>query len=93
MHQLESWDCSDAYTTRFMALLYLPWVFKPVFGLITDFVPLAGFRRKSYLFLSSTVAVRGFYNSIPSGFQKRRRDLVVYLLIVADDGRSLRRCG
>src|SRR4051794_22759350 len=60
MHQLESWRCSDAYITRFMALLYLPWVLKPVFGLVTDFVPLAGFRRKSYLFLSSAVALAGF---------------------------------
>lgn len=35
-----------------MGVAALPWVIKPVFGLISDSVPLLGFRRRSYLVLS-----------------------------------------
>ena len=29
----------------------MPWIFKPFWGILTDTVPLLGFRRKSYLIL------------------------------------------
>ncbi len=38
------------------AALGLPWVLKPLFGLASDFYPLAGRRRKSYLILATTIA-------------------------------------
>lgn len=34
-----------------MAVLMLPWVWKPVIGILTDFFPIFGYRRKSYLLL------------------------------------------
>jgi len=34
----------------------IPWYVKPVYGLISDFVPLFGRRRKSYLVLTSGLA-------------------------------------
>ena len=33
----------------FTSLLYVAWIIKPLYGLISDFVPLFGYRRKSYL--------------------------------------------
>ena len=36
-----------------MALLAVPWTIKPVFGLLSDFVPLFGSRRRNYLLLSN----------------------------------------
>src|SRR5438445_4434652 len=30
-------------------LFFLPWIIKPLYGLISDFIPLFGYRRKSYL--------------------------------------------
>ena len=39
-----------------MALLAVPWTIKPVFGLLSDFVPLFGSRRRSYLLLANGVA-------------------------------------
>jgi Na+/melibiose symporter-like transporter len=36
-----------------MSLLALPWSIKPVFGLLIDFVPLPGGRRKPYLLLAA----------------------------------------
>jgi MFS family permease len=39
-----------------MALLALPWTIKPVFGLLSDFVPLLGSRRRNYLLLANGLA-------------------------------------
>jgi MFS family permease len=46
--------------TAYFAVLNFPWVIKPVFGLVSDFVPLFGYRRKSYLILSSLCAVAAY---------------------------------
>jgi MFS family permease len=46
--------------TAYLALLNFPWVIKPVFGLVSDFVPLFGYRRKSYLVIASLVAAVSF---------------------------------
>jgi predicted MFS family arabinose efflux permease len=43
----------------FAAMLAIPWSLKPLYGLLSDFVPLAGYRRKSYLILTSTVTIIG----------------------------------
>ncbi len=43
-----------------LAVLWLPWVIKPFYGLICDFVPLFGYRRKSYLILANLLAVLSF---------------------------------
>src|SRR5262249_38524396 len=48
---------SPLEVTAYFAVLNFPWVIKPVFGLVSDFVPLFGFRRKSYLILSSLGAI------------------------------------
>ncbi len=42
--------------TAYLAILTLPWVIKPVYGIISDFLPLFGYRRKSYLLVANTVA-------------------------------------
>jgi hypothetical protein len=60
MHLLKTWGRDSAQIGQLVALLSLPWSFKVVFGLITDFVPLAGYRRKGYLFLTAVVSVVGF---------------------------------
>jgi MFS family permease len=38
----------------------LPWIIKPVYGLVSDFVPLFGYRRKSYLVLASILATGAY---------------------------------
>src|SRR4029078_3196214 len=40
----------------FMALLAIPWSITPVFGLLSDFVPLFGSRRRNYLLLANGMA-------------------------------------
>jgi MFS family permease len=44
----------------FVFLVGLPWVIKPVYGLVSDFIPLFGYRRKSYLLLMNFVAAGAF---------------------------------
>jgi MFS family permease len=46
---------------NFFAVSTVPWLIKPVYGLLSDFVPLFGRRRLSYLVLTSSMAaVAGF---------------------------------
>ena len=46
-----SFGYSAAAIGTFGALLAIPWMIKPLYGLLTDFVPLFGRRRESYLIL------------------------------------------
>jgi len=52
---LRSWGQNAEQIAQFAALLALPWSIKPVYGLLSDFLPLAGYRRKSYLILTSAI--------------------------------------
>ena len=51
---------TPAQIAAFVSLLYTAWIIKPLYGLISDFVPLFGYRRKSYLLLVNVAAVVGF---------------------------------
>ena len=53
---LERWRSSPSQITGYVALLGLPWCLKPVFGLASDFVRFAGYRRKSYLVAAGAAA-------------------------------------
>jgi Na+/melibiose symporter-like transporter len=53
---LRNWDYSAASTAWFISILSLAWAIKPLYGLLTDFVPFAGSRRRSYLLLTTAVA-------------------------------------
>lgn len=57
---LRNWGQDSAQIATFMFFLGFPWYIKPVFGLLTDFVPIGGLRRKSYLILSSSLMIVGF---------------------------------
>lgn len=79
---LHSWKRGPGEIAAFSALLALPWSLKPLFGLLTDFVPLAGSRRKSYLIITSAAAVVGFLGvgllPLPSG---NHRWLFAWLIV------------
>lgn len=47
---------NTAQVTAYLGVLGLPWVIKPIYGLVSDCVPLFGYRRKSYLFLFNFAA-------------------------------------
>lgn len=45
-----------AQLANFSAWMILAWNIKPIYGLLSDFVPIFGYRRKSYLMLTSFLA-------------------------------------
>ena len=47
---------SSSAVADFFLLSTIPWLIKPVYGLLSDFVPLFGRRRKSYFLLTSGLA-------------------------------------
>jgi MFS family permease len=52
----DTFGLSAAQTATFFSITVIPWLIKPVYGLISDFVPLFGRRRKSYFILTSGIA-------------------------------------
>src|SRR5215210_2661572 len=52
---LGTWGRSVSESATFSALLAIPWALKPLYGLLSDFVPLWGSRRKGYLIVTSAV--------------------------------------
>lgn len=51
---------TPSQATEFLAVLAIPWTIKPLYGLISDFLPLCGYKRKSWLLLVNTLAAAGF---------------------------------
>lgn len=59
-YMLKTLGKNAADVASLLALLMIPWMIKPVYGVISDFFPLAGYRRKSYLSLAYAMGA-GFY--------------------------------
>lgn len=57
---LSDWDYSPSETAWFWFLVSIPWSIKPLFGWLSDFVPIFGSRRRSYLILTTAVTAFGF---------------------------------
>ena len=57
---LKGWHYSVDDIALFMMLMSIPWWFKPVFGLLSDFVPLWGSHRRVYLQIASGLTCVGF---------------------------------
>lgn len=66
---LKGWGYGTGEITEFMFVLGLPWLVKPLMGLLCDFVPLRGSHRRSYLLLTTlltTLGLAGAY-AMPPG--------------------------
>jgi predicted MFS family arabinose efflux permease len=59
LKQTHGWTALQV--TAFITVFNVPWVIKPVYGLVSDFLPLFGYRRKSYLLIANTAAVGGYF--------------------------------
>ena len=51
---------SAAETATFLALVGFAWNVKPLYGLVSDLVPLLGYRRRSYLLVTTAMAGLGW---------------------------------
>jgi MFS family permease len=66
--------------TAFLAAFNLPWIIKPIYGLISDFVPLFGYRRKSWLILANVLATVGYLMAV---FVEAPSHILLALLLTA----------
>jgi MFS family permease len=56
----EEMRLSAGDTATFLALVGVAWTIKPLYGLLSDLVPLAGYRRRSYLLVTTVMAGLGW---------------------------------
>ncbi|MBV8119055.1 MAG: MFS transporter [Alphaproteobacteria bacterium] len=54
-------DWTPLQVTAGLTVLNLPWIIKPVYGIVSDFVPLFGYRRKAYLILANIAAAAAYF--------------------------------
>jgi hypothetical protein len=65
---------------HFFVIVMIPWMIKPVYGLLSDFVPIGGYRRKSYLLLMNLAAAGAF--ALATGVRDPQR-LMVLMFVTA----------
>ena len=56
----QTFGWTPVQVTAYLTILNLPWIIKPVYGIVSDFVPLFGYRRKSYLILANAAAAGAY---------------------------------
>ena len=59
LKQVYGW--TPVQVTAYLTVLNLPWIIKPVYGIVSDFVPLFGYRRKAYLILANAAAAGAYF--------------------------------
>lgn len=83
---LKGWGIGPAAITGFVALVALPWSLKPLFGLVTDFVPLLGWRRKSWLIVASSLACLGLIAAFLAPLPRGATTTLLLLLLLPSLG-------
>jgi MFS family permease len=59
-YYFKSLGMSADVVAAWLSVAAIPWMVKPLYGLLIDFVPLWGYRRKSYLVLMAGCAAAGY---------------------------------
>lgn len=80
---LKQWGESPGQIAAFVATLTLPWCIRPVFGLVTDFVPLFGLRRKSYLLAATFIGAVAMALVAFQPLEENYRERFLVLLVLA----------
>ena len=57
----QTFGWTPVQVTAYLTVLNLPWIIKPVYGVVSDFLPILGYRRKSYLVLANLAAAGAYY--------------------------------
>lgn len=58
LKQTQGWDPVQVSVS--LAVLDVPWIIKPLYGLVSDFLPLFGYRRRFYLLGANLVGIASF---------------------------------
>ena len=76
----QTYGWTPPQVTAYLTVLNLPWIIKPVYGIVSDFLPIFGYRRKSYLMLAN-LAAAGAYCWVTQ--LTAPSEIVFYLLLTA----------
>lgn len=57
----EVYRWSPVEITAYLTVLNIPWFIKPLYGAVSDFIPLYGYRRITYLIAANAVAAAGYF--------------------------------
>lgn len=57
----EQYGWSPVQVTAYLTVLNFPWIIKPVYGIVSDFIPLFGYRRKAYLVIANAAAAAAYF--------------------------------
>jgi MFS family permease len=57
----EQYGWTPVQVTAYLTVLNFPWIIKPVYGIVSDFIPLFGYRRKAYLVLANGAAAAAYF--------------------------------
>jgi len=57
----EQYGWTPVQVTAYLTVLNFPWIIKPVYGIVSDFIPLFGYRRKAYLVIANGAATAAYF--------------------------------
>src|SRR6516162_1795296 len=52
---------SALQVSAYLTIFNFPWIIKPIYGAVSDFAPLLGYRRKPYLLVANLIAAGAFF--------------------------------
>ena len=76
----QAYQWTPVEITAYLTVLNLPWFIKPLYGAVSDFVPLFGYRRTTYLIAANAVAALTSFAILQASTPG---SLIVLLLITA----------
>ena len=83
LKQVYQW--TPVQIAAFLTILNLPWFINPLYGLISDFVPLFGYRRKTYLIAANAIAAAAYLSIL----EVSSPGSLVFLLLLSAYGMAI----
>ncbi len=83
---LKGWGLDTAEIAAFAAIMAFPWTIKPLYGVLSDFVPLLGYRRKSWLILATILTILGLFTVWALDLPRGASTLLLCLLLLPTIG-------
>jgi MFS family permease len=56
----QTFGWTPVQVTAYLTILNLPWIIKPIYGIVSDFLPLFGYRRKAYLVIANAAGAAAY---------------------------------
>ena len=79
----ETLALNEAQQAVFLFFMTIPWMIKPLYGIVSDAVPLLGYRRRSYFILGASVSVTAY---LAIEFFGHSANAILALMVVAGAG-------